>query len=61
MQLDPAENRFQFHNGSIKSENLYIQAGHVTRFQFHNGSIKSDNTIDIQSSIDNVSIPQWFD
>ena len=34
---------FQFHNGSIKSDNVRMILPPSAEFQFHNGSIKSES------------------
>ena len=38
---------FQFHNGSIKSDDEGVATASVDLFQFHNGSIKSDGGDDL--------------
>ena len=34
------KDKFQFHNGSIKSVVVIVIANRLNKFQFHNGSIK---------------------
>ena len=57
----PYKAKFQFHNGSIKSD-IDTEAEVVTYlFQFHNGSIKRDLVNDRMDDPATVSISQWFD
>jgi len=52
---------FQFHNGSIKTVVKDKKVLKETRFQFHNGSIKTIEEPDLDNTLKQVSIPQWFD
>jgi uncharacterized protein YfaT (DUF1175 family) len=54
-------NKFQFHSGSIQA--LHKRAcGHVTLwFQFHSGSIQAKKNGLRFMTLQDVSIPLWFD
>ena len=56
LKVDPeihelcADEKFQFHNGSIKSGDDVAVFEYQTEFQFHNGSIKSITDITIRQA-----------
>ena len=52
--------KFQFLNGTIKSNILSFQNGFIGLFQFLNGTIKSDNNL-FRRNFYNISIPQRYD
>ena len=52
---------FQFHYGSIKSEQFQEGMTLENQFQFHYGSIKSGTPLIPKTDNLLVSIPLWFD
>ena len=52
---------FQFHKGSIKTEEMSQLQEQANKFQFHKGSIKTIIFHFILSGTYPVSIPQRFD